>query len=140
MELTTTKRIVSPRAALLAVETAIAHARANGWEVCAAVCDPSGHLVALLRTENVAVPCIEFAIDKAWTAATLGTSTQAFYERAESKPALRLGLATRRRLMAWPGGLPIRIDGEVVGGLGVSGAADMDDVACAEIALARLGG
>lgn len=129
---------VTAEAALTAVTTAIDHAKSRGWQVCAAVCDPAGHLVAVLRTDRVIVPAIDFAIDKAYTAATLGTSTLAFFERAESKPALKQGLSNRPRILVFPGGVPITEGDTVIGGIGVSGAADMEDVECAEAALAAL--
>jgi uncharacterized protein GlcG (DUF336 family) len=55
-----------------------------------------------------------------------------------SRPALTAGLSNRSRVMAWPGGLPIEIDGTVVGGIGVSGAADEEDERCATIAIRLL--
>jgi uncharacterized protein GlcG (DUF336 family) len=122
------------------VRAAVAHAGTKGWEVCAAVCDPTGHLVALLRTADVVVPAIDYAIDKAYTAACLRTSTQALFERAQSRPALGMGLANRPRVLVFPGGLPIRLDGRTIGGLGVSGAADAEDVECAEAALGAVPG
>ena len=131
---------IAPEAALRIVRAAVAHAEGKGWEVCAAVCDPAGHLVALLRTADVVVPTIDYAIDKAYTAACLRTSTQALFERAQGRPALGMGLANRPRVLVFPGGLPIRLDGRVIGGLGVSGAADMEDVECAEAALRTIPG
>lgn len=129
---------VSAEAALSLVSFALEHAHANGWIVCAAVCDPGGHLVAFHRMNGVNVPPIEFAIDKAYTAATMRRATAALFARTETKPPLRLGLANRKRLLVFPGGLPIEHNGQVIGGLGVSGASDDEDVACAEAALARL--
>ena len=131
-------KAITADAALTLVTAAVAHAKSRGWEVCAAVCDPAGHLVAVLRTDRVVVPAIEFAIDKAYTAATLRTTTLAFHERAESKPPLKQGLTNRPRILVFPGGLPITDGEEVIGGIGVSGAADMEDVECAEMALEAL--
>ena len=129
---------VSATAALDLVQWSLDHARSNGWTVCAAVCDPGGHLVAFHRMDGVNVPPLEFAIDKAYTAATMRRATAALFARAEAKPPLRLGLSNRKRLLVFPGGVPILHDGTVIGGLGVSGASDDEDVACAEAALARL--
>jgi uncharacterized protein GlcG (DUF336 family) len=139
MEISQDTPEITPEAALLLVTKAVDHAKANAWQVCAAVCDPAGHFVALLRTEDVVAPAIEFAIDKAYTAATLRTSTPEFFERAYGNPALKLGLANRPRVLVFPGGVPVLSGGRVIGGLGVSGAADRDDVACAEVALEALG-
>ncbi|GGO83889.1 hypothetical protein GCM10011348_28860 [Marinobacterium nitratireducens] len=120
-------------------QAAIEHARSTNIEICATVCDPAGHPVALLRTDRVRPPAIGFAIDKAYTAATLHTSTQAFHERAASRPALAMGLANRERILVFPGGLPIYGDGQLIGGIGVSGATETEDVECARAALAALG-
>ena len=121
------------------VDKAITHAAENGWQVCAVVVDPSGHVVASGRMDGVPAPVFDFASDKAYTAGTLGKSTRAFFERMNSSPELHMGMVNRPRLCAWDGGLPILEDGTPIGGLGVSGAAGPDDVACAEAALASLG-
>ncbi len=129
---------VSYESAKALVERALAHAAANGWTVAAAVCDPGGALVAFGRIDGTPAPVCDYAIDKAWTAATLGKSTAAFGERMTSRPTLTAGLSNRPRACAWDGGLPIVAEGAVVGGVGVSGALGPDDVACAEAALAGL--
>lgn len=127
--------LITYAAAQRAVESALAHAAKSGWKVAAAVCDPSGALVAFGRLDGTPAPVGDFAIDKAYTAATLRNSTRAFGERMASRPLLSLGLANRPRMLAWEGGLPIEIDGSVVGGIGVSGAAGEEDEACAAVAI-----
>ena len=134
-----TRKQIDPRTALEMVRRALDHGSANGWEVAAAVYDPSGVLVAFGRTEAVATPSVQFALDKAWTAAGLGKSTEAFGKRAQEKPTLALGLGARERLMVWGGGVAILHEGDCVGGIGVSGASDHEDIACAEAAIAALG-
>lgn len=136
--LVTRREVSSSTASALAHECA-AYAEARGWEVAAAVVDPRGALVAFVRTDDVVVPAIEFAIDKAYTAATLRKSTEAFFARAEGSPSLRLGLGNRPRLLVWSGGLAIFDEGTCIGGLGVSGASDAEDVECASAALRALG-
>jgi uncharacterized protein GlcG (DUF336 family) len=133
------RKEISASKALEIVRFAIDHASENGWEVCAAICDPRGALAALARTDNVVVPAIDFAIDKAYTAATLQRSTQDFHKRAESRPALKLGLANRPRILVFPGGLPLIFSGTAIGGLGVSGAQDHEDVECAIAAIEKAG-
>ena len=120
------------------VDAAIEHAVHNGWQVCAVVVDPSGHVVASGRMDGVPAPVFDYANDKAYTA-TLGKSSRAFFERMNSSPELHMGMVNRPRVCAWDGGLPVYEDGQLIGGLGVSGAAGPDDVACAETALAALG-
>ena len=131
-------RSVSYAAAARLVASAIGHAQAKGWRVCVAVCDSAGYAVAMGRMDGVAATVVDFAVDKAFTAATSGKSTRAFYERMSSSTELAMGLANRPRLLTWEGGLPIIENGEVIGGIGVSGAAGSEDAECAITALATL--
>lgn len=134
-----TKQQISSEAGLEMVRVALEHARTNGWEVAVAVYDRSCDLVAFGRTDAVAIPSVQFAMDKGWTAAGLGKSTEAFAHRAQEKPTLAMGLGGRERLMVWGGGIAVLSDGVCVGGIGVSGARDHEDIACAEAAVAALG-
>jgi len=117
----------------------IEYAKARQWDICATICDPRGHLVALARTDNVVVPAIQYSIDKAWTAATLNTTTEALYERAASHPALAMGFSNRERVLLFPGGFPILGNGICVAGLGVSGAKDEEDVEIATAVIEKNG-
>jgi len=121
------------------VRAALEHACKNDWEVAVAVVDPSGHLVAFGRTDRAASPVGEFALDKAYTAGTLGKSTRTFGERMVSSTTFTAGLSTRQRLMAWGGGVPIIENGVCIGGLGVSGAQEDEDIDCAEVAIHAVG-
>ena len=134
-----TRKDVSAETALTLVTAAVAHGRARGWEVSAAVCDARGVLLAFLRTDNCADPSAGFAVDKAYTAACMRRSTKALAARAEEKPPLRTGLANRDRLLVFPGGLPLIFEGVVVGGIGVSGARDEEDIECALAAIEAAG-
>ena len=130
---------ISSAAAADLVRIAIGEAERNGWSVAVCVTDPHGAILAAQRMDQATPPILDFARDKAMTAATMRKSTQAFAERMASSPSLTLGLSTRQGLLAWGGGLPIVADGAVVGGIGVSGARDHEDIACAEQALTALG-
>lgn len=130
---------LSARAALRLVEGVMAHATANGWAVAVAVVDAQGVPLAALRMDGVPPPIVDFAADKAFTAATMRRATAAFAERMLGSDSLRLGFTNRARLAVWGGGLPVVAEGRVVGGIGVSGAQDHEDIACAEAALAALG-
>lgn len=134
-----THYFISSELASTLVQAAIDHARMMEIDICATVCDPAGHPVALLRTDRVRPPAIGFAIDKAYTAATLHTSTQALHEKAASRPSLAMGLANRERILVFAGGLPIYDDGQLIGGIGVSGATETEDVECARAALDAAG-
>lgn len=119
------------------VARALAYAEQNGWAVAAVVVDPWGAVVASGRMDGVPAPVHDFAADKAYTA-TLGKTTRAFNERMGSGKDLELGLQNRPRLCAWEGGLPIHVDGQLIGALGVSGAAGPEDATCAQAALVIL--
>ena len=78
------------------------------------------------------------AQNKAYTA-LLGVSTQEFFNFIQGDPSLLAGIPTLARMAAWGGGFPIKVDGEVVGAIGVSGAPTVqNDVDCARAALALL--
>lgn len=115
------RRFILSDAAQRILSTALAYAKDEHWQIAAAICDPTGLLVVFGRTDGVAAPSVEFAIDKAYTAATLGKSTAAFGQRMVSSPTLSLGLSTRSRLTSWGGGVAI-FEGDIcIGGMGVSG-------------------
>lgn len=133
------RRQIAPNAAQQIVATAMDYAREKKWEVAVAVVDPAGFLVAFGRTDNVAPPIGEFAVDKAFTAGTLRKSTKDFGERMASSATLSLGLSTRHRFIAWGGGVAIFENDACIGGLGVSGAQEHEDIDCAEAAVRAAG-
>jgi glc operon protein GlcG len=133
------RRSISCAAARALVDAAIAHAELGGWCVAVAVVDISGDIVASGRMDGAPPAVAEFASDKAYTASMVSKSTRAFFERMASSPELTMGLASRRRLICWEGGLPILANGALIGGIGVSGASGPEDAECATVALAGLG-
>ena len=129
---------ISAAEALDLVRRVADHAHSREWNVAVAVTDAQGNALASLRMDRAAPPILDFAQDKAYTAATMRRSTAAFAERMAETHSLTLGLSNRQRLLAWGGGLPIVHDGAVIGGIGVSGAKDFEDIECAEVALRAL--
>jgi len=136
---TLTRHEITAELAQQMVLECLDYAKANQWEICATICDPRGHLVALARTDHVVAPAIQYAIDKAWTAATLRTTTEALSERAASRPALAMGFSNRERVLVFPGGFPIIENGICIAGLGVSGAKDEEDVEIATSVIVKNG-
>lgn len=139
MTLTMTKTSLTHEAARNLVSAATVAAAARGQRVAVAVVDREGALLAFERMDGVPAPIIDFAIDKAYTAAVTGAPTRDFCEHMNSSPSLRLGLASRPRLLVWGGGVPTRHGGDVVGGIGVSGGPEEEDIACAIEALRSVG-
>lgn len=131
--------VISYDSATRLVEHAIAFAKSNGWAVAVVIVDPSGHIVAGGRMDGVPAPVFDYANDKAYTAGTLGQSTRAFFERMNSSPDLSMGVINRGRLCAWDGGLAIKEGSNHIGGIGVSGAAGHEDVACGKAAIEAVG-
>ena len=86
--------------------------------------------------DGAPIPTIEMAQNKAYTS-LLGVSTQDFFNFIQGDPSLLAGIPSFSRVAAWGGGFPIKVDGEVVGAIGVSGAPTVqNDVDCARAALA----
>ena len=118
------------------VDKAVAKARELGVNENVAILDDGGNLKAFSRMDGAPIPTIEIAQNKAYTA-LFGVSTQDFFNFIQGDPSLLAGLPTLARVAAWGGGFPIKVNGEVVGAIGVSGAPTVqNDVDCATAALA----
>ncbi|TDU02216.1 uncharacterized protein GlcG (DUF336 family) [Streptomyces sp. 846.5] len=104
-----------------------------------AVADESGHLNAFARMDGAPLLAIDIAQDKAYTAAGFGLATDAWHEFIKDDAPLAAGAPTGiRRLIVFGGGLPITVDGQLVGGIGVCGGHWSDDIKIAQAGLAVL--
>jgi uncharacterized protein GlcG (DUF336 family) len=133
------KPTISSDVAMRLAQAAVAHAKDNGWTIAVSVVDASGGPLASWRMDQAVAPVATYATDKAYTAAMFGTPSAALAAEMDVSPGQRMGFQSRDRYLVWGGGLPIRHKGVVVGGIGVSGAKDFEDIACAEVALAAEG-
>jgi len=130
------KYSISSELAQKMVNAAVAKARELGVTENVAILDDGGNLKAFSRMDAAPIPTIEIAQNKAYTA-LFGVSTQDFFNFIRGDPSLLAGIPTLDRVAAWGGGFPIKVNGEVVGAIGVSGApAVQNDVDCARAALA----
>jgi len=121
------------------VDAATSAAEELGQPSTIAVVDESGHLNALARMDGAALLTIDVAQDKAYTAAGFGMPTDQWHDFIKDDQPLAMGAPTGiRRLIVFGGGLPITVDGAVVGGIGVSGGHWSDDIKIAKAALAIL--
>jgi len=127
------------RTAFKAIEAAIGHAESLGVRVNAAMCDAGGNLIAFLRMPAAPLHSITIAEDKAYTAAGFGIATGAWAALLGGDEHLRAGLMLRPRLVMLGGGLPLLRDGQCLGGIGVSGGSEAQDVLCASAGLAAIG-
>ena len=111
----------------------------RGKAAVIAVADPHGELIALLRVDGAPFTSIQIATNKAYTAAR------------DRKPSRQIGQSSRDpqkgfdisyygdpKIVGWGGGLPVEIDGVVVGSIGVSGLPELEDIELAQIGIDAL--
>jgi uncharacterized protein GlcG (DUF336 family) len=115
------KHSISSELAQKMVDQAVAKAREIGIAENVAILDDGGNLKAFSRMDGAPIPSIEIAQNKAYTA-LFGVSTQDFFNFIQRDPSLLAGIPTLARVAAYGGGFPIKVDGEIVGAIGVSGA------------------
>jgi glc operon protein GlcG len=108
---------------------------ARGDGAAVAVVDTHGELVAFARTDGCPLPSITIAINKAFTAARERVPSAEVGRRsqAEGFPMTNFG---DPRFVSWGGGVPITVDGEVIGAVGVSGLPEHVDMELAQLGAA----
>jgi uncharacterized protein GlcG (DUF336 family) len=114
---------------------------ATGRRVAMAVVvtDPAGDPIAAARMDGANAVALRLAVDKAYTAAAFGAPSHSWAE-ATAPGGADWGMANAAggRILVLAGGLPIRAGGQLIGAVGVSGAAPPVDLACAEAGCAAL--
>ncbi len=117
-----------------------AEATARGVAMGIAVTDGAGLVVMTARMDGAQIPAVALATDKAYTAVAFGAPSEAWAQStAPGGSDWGLSTALGGRFVVFAGGLPIHIDGELAGAVGVSGAAASVDRACAEAGLRAAG-
>jgi glc operon protein GlcG len=114
-----------------------AEARRNGWAVTIAICDDGGHLLALRRLDGAAPLSAYICQEKARTSA-LGRRESGIYEKLINDGRISFLSAPLIQGML-EGGLPVMVDGHVVGAVGVSGVKSSEDAQIAAAGIAALG-
>jgi glc operon protein GlcG len=142
MYIADTKRLTHEGARQMAV-TAIAKARQEGIAIAVAIADAGGHLVVLERMDGGRFHTVHSATTKAVCAASNRRPTTAQGAQGQALDvthALGLALAAGPdRWTAMEGGYPIIVDGECIGGIGVSGGDWDTDAAIARAAVESIG-
>ncbi len=128
------KQTISYAAAADMVAAAIKKADELGCKQNVAVVDDGGNLTAFGRMDGAPILGVEGCQRKAFTA-LFGVGTRDLYGAIKDDQALVVGLSHFSRATMIGGGLPIVIDGEIIGGIGVGGGSVDEDVACAEAGL-----
>lgn len=135
---TCVKKSISSEAAAAIIAGARKKASEIGKPMIIAVCDESGVLKSYERMDSAPLLSVGIAQDKAYTAVSFGLPSHEWHEFIKNDPPLADGIVKTDRLVVFGGGYPIVIDGEVVGGIGVSGGHYSDDMVVAEAGLAAI--
>jgi len=120
---------ISIEAARRAAVAALVEGKKNGWTVAAAVVDGGGALVYFERIDGTQSGSSEVAVAKARSAAAFKRPTKAFEEALAGG---RQALLSLPGAIALEGGIPLILDGKIVGAIGVSGATSPQDGVCAQ--------
>jgi uncharacterized protein GlcG (DUF336 family)/uncharacterized RmlC-like cupin family protein len=126
MALVRTRRIIDDAGATAVIAAAEKEANAHGHRVVIAVVDPHGELIELRRTPQAQIASSRVAVDKARTAAIFVRPSREIEEQVTNG---RLGALALHGASALTGGIPLRVDGEVVGAIGTSGETPDEDEA-----------
>jgi glc operon protein GlcG len=121
---------VSAETAKKAAAAALAEARKNNWLMVVAVVDPDGTLVYYERMDNVQLGSVEVAIDKARSAALYKRPTKAFQD-AVANGGVGLRILALKGAVPLEGGVPLLVDGKLIGAIGLSGDLSEHDGQCA---------
>jgi glc operon protein GlcG len=127
MAITRTRRTIDNAGADAVIAAAERQANDNGYRVVIAVVDPAGELIAMHRTAGAQVASSRVAVDKARTAAIFVRPSR---EMEEQVSGGRLGALALHGASCLTGGIPLKVDGEVVGAVGTSGETPDEDESC----------
>jgi glc operon protein GlcG len=131
-----TKRTVTLEAAKRMAAAAEAEARKNNWAVAIAVVDDGGHMLVFHRMDNAKLVTIDIAVRKARTAVYFQGETKGLEE--EVTKGGRTALLPIEGFMPLEGGIPLVVEGKVIGAIGVSGVTGEQDAQCAKVGAAAL--
>ena len=127
---------VGVEAARKAAAGALAEARKNGWKVAVAVVEPSGILVYYEKMDDTQYGSAHVAVEKARSSAQFRRPTKSFEDPVNNGKPNLLGLPGAVPL---EGGLPLVVEGRIIGAIGVSGGTSQQDGVCAKAGAEVLG-
>lgn len=117
------------------IQAAVAKADSCGQRSAICIVDAAGELKAFRRMDGAAKLAVQISQDKAYTAVAFGMPTHAWHDFIKDDPPLRDGIVHTARLVVFGGGYPITVDGEIIGGIGVSGGHYSQDMEVAQAAI-----
>ena len=105
-----------------------------------AVVDSHGELIYFARMDGAPISSIRIAMNKAWTAARAGKPTQEIGEKVRHpEKGHDIAYYGDPRFVGWGGGIPVKLHGEVVGAVAVSGLSSIEDSGLASLGVELLG-
>jgi glc operon protein GlcG len=119
-------RPIALESAKVAAAAAMAAASSRGWMMALAIVDTGGHLVYFEKMDGTQTGSVEVAIDKARSAALFRRPTKVF-EDGVAQGGQGIRLLNLRGAVPLEGGIPIIVNGELIGGIGVSGGSGEQD-------------
>lgn len=133
----TTHRLSLAEAEIVA-DAALAKASELGVGTVVAVCDGAGWPIVIKRPDNGKPTSVDIAINKAFTAAGHRRPTHTYTNAQPGQEAFGIMNMHGGRFSIFVGGWPLEVDGEVVGGIGVSGGHTKEDIACCKAGVTAL--
>ena len=127
---------LSDEGALKMLAAAREKAGAMGQPQCISIVDNGGHLIAFVRMDGAFHQSIDTSLRKAMTAACYGDPTGGLADGVD----IKLAIGTDGKRINLPGGLPIIVDGNLIGGIGVGSGTGAQDLEVAKAAIAVLDG
>ena len=123
--------------AQLIIAAAIAKAKEIGQPMNIAVVDAGTNLAAFARMDGAWLGSIDIAINKAFTAKSFDISTRELGRNSQPRDQFfGIHVSNGGRVMIFAGGIPIKVKGQIVGAVGISGGSGEQDQAVAEAAAA----
>jgi len=119
------KKTLSLEAARVALAAAEAEARRNNWRVVIAVVDEGGHTLALVRLDGTQWSSVDTAVEKARAAVAWKRPTRLLEESVNQGRTAFVSISQGMALLQ--GGVPIEVEGTIIGAVGVSGVKASDD-------------
>ena len=114
-------------------------AEARDLSLAAAVVDTDGRVLASQRMDGAALGAMQLAVGKAFTAVSWATPSGEFGSSTQPGGDDWGWNTTDSRIVVYAGGIPLLVDGELVGAIGVSGGAAAEDEECVLAAASALG-
>lgn len=129
------RKVITLDGARRMLAAAGAEARKNNWNVAIAVVDESGNLIAFEKLDDTQVASVDIAIGKARTAARMKRPTKALEDAVSGGRTVMLAV---EGIVPLEGGVPVVVDGRIIGAVGVSGVTSQQDAQVASAGVAAL--